>query len=86
MEEKKEEKNIKIYPKSTSIDGTKTISEQMKNSICKIYTDNEANQIGFFCYIPYENKKISVLITNNNAINEKNIKKIKQLNYHYIMI
>ena len=51
----------------------------MKNYICKIYTDNEANQIGFFCYIPYKNKKISVLITNNNAINEKNIKKNKTI-------
>ena len=54
-----------------TIKGTDIILKQMKNCICKIY---KANGTGFFCYIPFENKKLRVMVTNYHVIDEDFIK------------
>ena len=49
----------------------------MNNCVCRIYNNGEGT--GFFTKIPYKNKLLSVLITNNHVIgindiiNNKNI-------------
>jgi hypothetical protein len=54
--------------------GTINIYNQIKNScICAILYKINSNiniSAGFFCYIPYKNKKITVLMTTRDAINE----------------
>ena len=62
------------YPKIVSIESTKMILEQMKKSICKIYTKDGKKGTGFFCKIKYDNKDIKVMITNYHIINDKYIK------------
>ena len=60
-----------------SLEVLSKIIEQMKKCICKINILSLYGQIfgtGFFCYIPYNNKKFPVMITNNHIINENNIK------------
>ena len=73
MEEDKEIYNEK-YPKIISLEGTKKILEQMEKGICKIYKKDEEKGTGFFCNIKYENKNISVLMTNYHVIDDKYIK------------
>ena len=50
--------------------------EQMKKCICKIKLDNKQGT-EFFCKIPFPdiNNRLSVLITNNHIINEKELYK-----------
>ena len=50
----------------------------MRKSICKI-DDIYGKGTGFFCLIPYEGKKLKVLITNNHLIDEKILKNNKEL-------
>ena len=80
MQQKPEkEKLLEIYPLPITINGTKTILEQMEKYICRIENQN-GNGTGFFCKIPCGNEEIKVMITNNHVINEeilKNTKKIK---------
>ena len=73
MEDIEKEKIINNYPKPVTIKGTMKILYQLQNCICKIENKN-GNGTGFFCYIPYKNKKIKVLITNNHIINEDILK------------
>jgi hypothetical protein len=61
-----------------TFDNIQRITNQMANSIIKIKNENNKGT-GFFCKVPYENKIIPVLITNNDIINESIIKKIKLL-------
>ena len=75
-----QEINIQNYPRPVSIEGTIRILDQMKNCICKIYLDKGRNGTGFFCHIPYNNKIISVLITNNHVLNSNYLKENKMLN------
>ena len=70
------EKSLDLYPLPVTIEGTNTILEQMKKCICKIENKN-GNGTGFLCYIPYNNTKIEVMITNNHIINEDIIKNNK---------
>ena len=70
------ESALDLYPKPVTVEGTNTILEQMKKCICKIENGNDKGT-GFFCYIPFENKKLEVMITNNHVINEKIIKNNK---------
>ena len=72
------ERALDLYPKPVTIEGTNIILEQMKKCICKI-ENKIGNGTGFFCYIPYENKKLEVMITNNHIINEEIIKNEKIL-------
>ena len=43
------EKKICDYPEFVNIEGTETILEQMRKSICKIYKGNGESGTGFFC-------------------------------------
>ena len=72
------EKLIKesIYP--VNIDVTRKIVEQMEKSICKIQINGEIGT-GFFTKIPYNQKYLKVLITNNHIIGEKEIKNGRQI-------
>ena len=76
MSEIKKEKLIKENQNSISIEGIKNILFQMENCICKIYLKNDKIGIGFLCKIPFHNKLLHILITNNNIFyeNDKNIK------------
>ena len=78
QEEKEKEKFLELYPVPVTIEGTNIILEQMKKCICKIENKN-GNGTWFFCYIPYQNEKIEVMITNNHIINEEIIKNEKIL-------
>ena len=71
MEDIKKEKYISSSPESVSLEGTKEIIEQMKNSVCRIY--NNGNGTGFFTKIPYKTKLLPVLITNNHIITKDDI-------------
>ena len=57
------------FPIPVSFKKTEIILEQMKNCICKI-----KDGTGFFCYIPFKNKKFPVLITSAVIIDEEYIK------------
>ena len=70
------EKYIDDYPKPVTIEGTNKILNQLKNCICKIDIGKGS---GFFCEIPYKNKKLKVLMTNNHVIDEKIIKENKKI-------
>ena len=64
-----EEKYLEYYPLPITIEKSTLIIKQMKESICTI--DNKNGQgTGFFCYIPYGNEKLQLLITNNHVIDE----------------
>ena len=66
-------------PDPITIEGTETILNQMKQSICKICKEDGSKGTGFFCNIPLPNKKLlPVLITNEHVIskNEINNKKL----------
>ena len=78
MTEIEKEKALELYPLPVTIEGTNIILEQMKKCICKIENKN-GNGTGFFCYIPYQNKKLEVMITNNHIINEDIIKNNKRI-------
>ena len=77
MEDSTKEKEIVTSPEAVSFEGTENILNQMNNCVCRIY--NNGKGTGFFTKIPYKNKELSVLITNNHVIgindilNNKNI-------------
>ena len=62
-----------------SFEATEIILKQMKNCICQIKIESFDYATGFFCYIPYKNKKIPVLITCNHDINEKDIEEYDKI-------
>jgi len=70
------EKQIMIenYPRPTTIEGMKAITNQMEKCICKIYKKDGKKGTGCFCRISYKNINIPVLMTNNNVIDENYIK------------
>ena len=78
MTEVEKEKALDLYPLPVTIEGTNIILEQMKKCICKIENKN-GNGTGFLCYIPYKNKKLEVMMTNNHIINEDIIKNNKSI-------
>ena len=53
-----------------------------RNSTCKIIT-KESNATGFFCKIPYYQKEIKVLFTNNHILNEEMIKLKENIHFVY---
>ena len=59
---------LENYPIPITLEENYLIIEQMKNSICKIYKNKGGKGSGFFCFIPFENSKIPVLITNYHVI------------------
>jgi hypothetical protein len=58
--------------KPVSLEGTNSILNQMKFSVCKIHKIG-INGTGFFCNLPYKSKLISFLITNNHILDSKDI-------------
>ena len=70
------EKLLVKYPLPITINGTKTILEQMEKCICRI-ENKLGNGTGFFCKIPFNNQEIKVMITNNHVINEEILQKDK---------
>ena len=72
------EKFLEYYPIPVTIRKTEIILEQMKKSICKI-DDKKGKGTGFFCLIPFKQKKLKVLITNNHLIDEEILKNNKEL-------
>ena len=66
---------IKNYPGIISSEQLSFILEQLRKCICKVYRDVDKNSFstGFFCFIPYNNKKLPVLIVNNHLIDENYI-------------
>ena len=76
MSDMKEEGYIDKSPIPVSIKGTEKILEQMKKCVCKIIKDN-IKGTGFFAKIPYKDKLIKVLITNNHILNKNDIKNNK---------
>ena len=77
MEDSKKEIFIKTSPEPVSFEGTENILDQMNNCVYRIYNNGEGT--GFFTKIPYKNKELCVLISNNHVIdindiiNDKNI-------------
>ena len=66
-----EEKSLKDYPVPIFIEETTKILNQMKKSVCKIFSADGSKGTGFFCKIPLSNKKtIPVMITNYHVIKE----------------
>ena len=76
----KQEIKIENFPKPVSEKGFLKILNQMKNSICKIYKSDGFKGIGIFCSIPYENRNINVMITNNQIIDANYIQNNRQIN------
>ena len=74
----------KDQPIPVSLEGTRTILNQMENCICKIYKDNGTIGTGFFCEIPFNNNLLKVLITNNHVLNENEIDNNKIINISII--
>ena len=72
------EQHIKASPIPISIQGIETILFQMKNCVCKIYV-NKTKGTGFFSKIPYKNKLLPVLITNNHIFGENEIRNNKTI-------
>ena len=70
-----EEALIEDQPSPVDLEGTKVILSQMENCICKIVKDDGQKGTGFFCRIPFPDKKnlLNVLITNNHVLNENDI-------------
>ena len=64
---------IRGSPDFVSLKVIYKIIEQMKKCICKIIIAN-CTGTGFFCYIPYNNKKFPVMITCNHIISDNIIK------------
>ena len=69
----KKEVLIEDQPCPVSIQGTKKILSQLENCICRIYQKNGGKGTGFFTKILFKNKLLSVLITNNHVLKEKDI-------------
>ena len=68
------EKFIKGSLAPVSMKTTEIILDQMKNCVCKIHK-GKVNGTRFFVQVPYDNKLLNLLITNNHVLNEKDIMK-----------
>ena len=68
------------YPQFISKECTRKIVNQMENSIYLIKGKEKEFNIGFFCHIIYNNKKIPILITSYQIINERYISNNDKIN------
>ena len=71
------EKDIITSPEPVTLKGTENIFDQMNNSVCRIY--NKGKGTGFFTKIPYKNKFLPVLITNNHIIDKNALETNKNI-------
>ena len=62
-----------------SIEQTEIILAQMKNCVCKFHIEGKKGT-GFFVQVPYDNKLLNLLITNNHVLNEHDIMTGKVIN------
>ena len=69
------------YPNPITYESIKKMKKQMKYGICKIIKNENERGTGFFCEIPFPDRKniLNVLITNNHIIDEEYIKKNKSI-------
>ena len=81
MENIFEEGEIKGAIDSVTILQTKTILNQMENSVCKIIGNKKGS--GFFCKIEKDKEKIPVLMTNYHIINDNFLKHEKILKIYF---
>ena len=79
MSDEFKEKMLEKYPRPVSIEGTKTILNQMQDNICKIYREDGIKGTGFFCNISCNNNIIPVMMTNNHILDQKYIKENKEV-------
>ena len=79
MNEIVKDQYLENHPKPISLKTIERRVDQMKKNVCKIYLFNGIKGTGFFCKIPYNNKYLLVLITNNHIINEKIIEKEEKI-------
>ena len=79
MEDTIKEKLLNKAISPISIESTKKILKQMKKCVCKIYINGNIGT-GFFTKIPYNNKLLKVLITNNHIIHQDIINKGSTIN------
>ena len=77
MEDSKKEKYISTSPSPVSLKGTEKIIDQMNNCVCWIY--NNGKGTGFFTRIPFKNKLLPVLVTNNHVIGANDIENKKSI-------
>ena len=70
--------DLKYYPLPIPLDKNFKINEQAQKSILKIENENDKGT-AFICQIPYNKKKILVLITSSNLVNESLIKNNKYI-------
>ena len=85
MEDKKieNEKFNSDYPFEINIEKTKTILNQLKKSVCKIYGQNE-NGSGFFCKIPLGNAHfLNALVTCYHVLSEKDLVPGKNITFSF---
>ena len=75
--DEKGEKKINDYPRPIFIEEGDRIFNQMKTSICKVYTESGNKGTGFFCKIPYPDKDLKVFITDCNLIDKNYLEKEK---------
>ena len=78
MEEIIKEGYIEESPIPISLENSLKIINQMKNSICRIYT-KENTGTGYFCKINYNSKLIPFLITANHILNKEYIENNKEI-------
>ena len=67
-------------PLPVSLEVTSKIMQQMKTCIFKIFVSEKGVKYegtGFFCLIPFKNKNLPVMITNNHLLYEEILKKEK---------
>ena len=78
-----EEKYLEGQPKPISLEAMKIIDKQMENSICKINCDKNGLGTGFFCNIPFPDRKsaLQVLITNYHIIDKSYIEKNNKISF-----
>ena len=69
------EKQLKNYPKSLPLSKMKIIMEQMDKAVFRIHCSKGGYGTGFFCLIPFPDKRnlLPILVTNNHIIEETDI-------------
>ena len=72
------ETKLKDTIEPVSIKKTEIILGQMKSCVCKI-DDGQKKGTGFFLEVPYKNKKLTLLITNNHVLGINEISQGKSI-------
>ncbi len=75
---------IENQPTPVDLDGRKVILSQMENCIVKIVKNNWEKGTGFFCRVPFPDKKnlLNALIASNHVLNKNDIKNDKSIQFN----